>query len=264
MKTIKQTIGGILAVFMIVAPFAVVAAPDPGDFRCIIRNADDTADIIVGVPHHSTTTYSVLGQRLNQDGCSMYYHDMDDFNMVSAGIELHPENYIVSVREEGLDIYDLQNSTAAFAAKVSTSTHATDIANAKDRANHTGSQAISTVTGLQTALDGKFAVPTGNTSQYIRGDGSVASMPAQENIQSVRVQTNGSGAYTWTFPTPFDETPRISIEVESNVAGLTTANITAVSSTSVSVQTARAINVLGILTLQSSPQLYVHIMAHDD
>jgi hypothetical protein len=39
------------------------------------------------------------------------------------------------------------------------------------RANHTGSQAISTVTGLQTALDGKEpSITAGTTAQYYRGD----------------------------------------------------------------------------------------------
>lgn len=36
---------------------------------------------------------------------------------------------------------------------------------------------ISQTTGLQTALDGKFAVPTGNTTQYLRGDGTTANFP---------------------------------------------------------------------------------------
>lgn len=70
------------------------------------------------------------------------------------------------------------------------------IANVLDRSNHTGSQAISTITNLQTTLtsladdiddladditalqSGKFDKPTGSTSQYIRGDGSLATMPA--------------------------------------------------------------------------------------
>lgn len=38
--------------------------------------------------------------------------------------------------------------------------------------------AISNVTGLQTALNGKFNQPSGTTAQYIRGDGSLAAMPA--------------------------------------------------------------------------------------
>ncbi len=42
-----------------------------------------------------------------------------------------------------------------------------------NRANHTGSQAIATVSGLQTALDGKEPIITaGTTGQYYRGDKS--------------------------------------------------------------------------------------------
>jgi hypothetical protein len=39
----------------------------------------------------------------------------------------------------------------------------------------THSHVIADVTGLQTALDGKFSVPTGDTTQYIAGDGSLIS-----------------------------------------------------------------------------------------
>lgn len=39
------------------------------------------------------------------------------------------------------------------------------------------SLAISKTTGLQTALDGKFPNPAGTSSQYIRGDGSLATLP---------------------------------------------------------------------------------------
>ena len=73
--------------------------------------------------------------------------------------------------------------------ETTTQLNARDTAN-RDRANHTGTQAISTVTGLQTALDGKQAVgdyatntaltnglatkentiTAGTTSQYWRGD----------------------------------------------------------------------------------------------
>ncbi|WDY60401.1 hypothetical protein [Pseudomonas sp. PSKL.D1] len=38
--------------------------------------------------------------------------------------------------------------------------------------------AISQTTGLQAALDSKFATPTGTTAQYLRGDGSPATFPA--------------------------------------------------------------------------------------
>lgn len=55
--------------------------------------------------------------------------------------------------------------------------------------SHTHS--ISEVTGLQTALDSKFATPTGTTSQYLRGNGSLATFPT--NVSSF---TNDSGYLT--------------------------------------------------------------------
>lgn len=53
------------------------------------------------------------------------------------------------------------------------------------------SLAISKTTGLQTALDGKFAVPTGTTAQYLRGDGTTATFPT--NLSAF---TNGPGYIT--------------------------------------------------------------------
>ncbi len=37
--------------------------------------------------------------------------------------------------------------------------------------------AVSDVTGLQSALDGKYDTPTGNISQYVRGNGSISTLP---------------------------------------------------------------------------------------
>jgi len=54
--------------------------------------------------------------------------------------------------------------------------------------------AIVDITGLQTALDGKFDDPTGSTSQYLRGDGSLATFPTipAAQIQSDWTQTNNA------------------------------------------------------------------------
>lgn len=51
---------------------------------------------------------------------------------------------------------------------------------------------ISQVTGLQTALDGKYAIPTGNTTQYLRGDGSIATFPTPSS-GTVTSITAGAG-----------------------------------------------------------------------
>lgn len=52
---------------------------------------------------------------------------------------------------------------------------------------------ISQTTGLQTALDGKYPIPVGTTSQYLRGDGSLATFPS---IPAAQVQSD------WNSVTP--------------------------------------------------------------
>lgn len=50
---------------------------------------------------------------------------------------------------------------------------------------------IADVTGLQTALDGKFATPVGTALQYVRGNGTLATLPT-----AVSTFTNDSGYLT--------------------------------------------------------------------
>lgn len=71
-----------------------------------------------------------------------------------------------------------------------------------NRTNHTGTQAIGTITGLQSALDGKFPNPTGTTVQYIRGDGTLANFPTIPIVNngtltmSVSAGLTGSSTFT--------------------------------------------------------------------
>lgn len=57
------------------------------------------------------------------------------------------------------------------------------------------SLAISKTTGLQSALDAKFATPAGTTVQYVRGDGSLATLPAPGagTVSSITAGTGLSG-----------------------------------------------------------------------
>jgi len=54
---------------------------------------------------------------------------------------------------------------------------------------------VSQTTGLQAALDGKYPVPTGTTAQYVRGDGSLATLPAPGTgtVTSITAGTGLSG-----------------------------------------------------------------------
>lgn len=99
------------------------------------------------------------------------------------------------------------------------------------RGNHTGTQAISTISGLQSALDakadnadlaGKFDIPTGTTSQYIRGDGSRAAFPT---IPPGTVTSVGLSAPTGfsVSGSPVSNSGTLTLAYASGYTGFTTA-----------------------------------------
>lgn len=91
------------------------------------------------------------------------------------------------------------------------------------RANHTGTQAISTVVGLQAALDAKFANPSGTTAQYLRGDGSLATFPT-----AVSAFSNDAGYLTsitsGNVTTALGFTPSRAITLTTTGSGAATFN----------------------------------------
>jgi hypothetical protein len=66
---------------------------------------------------------------------------------------------------------------------------------------------VAQVTGLQTALDGKLAVPTGTTAQYVRGDGSLATLPLARRIETYSGTTDANGRITVTYGTAYPAVP---------------------------------------------------------
>lgn len=102
-----------------------------------------------------------------------------------------------------------------------------------DRANHTGAQAISTITGLQTALDAKQALDTGLTSwagvTRASGFDTFAATPSSANLRSLLTDETGSGAAVFatspTLVTPALGTP--SSGTLTNCTGLPIAGIAA-------------------------------------
>ncbi len=131
---------------------------------------------------------------------------------------------------------------------------------------------LTSITGLSTALDGKAALShthatneINNLTQFV--DNRIASTSATGTpmgVQRVRVQTDASGSYTWNFPAPFATStiPVVSVTPEDATASASTdVRITSVSNTSVTVQASRITTVLGLLSLNSTPQIYVHLTA---
>jgi len=84
-------------------------------------------------------------------------------------------------------------------------------------------QAWSTITSTPTTLSGygitdaatsaqlatKLTIPTGTTAQYVRGDGSLATLPTAKRIESYIGVTDSNGLLTVTYPTAFPAVPSV-------------------------------------------------------
>jgi len=66
---------------------------------------------------------------------------------------------------------------------------------------------ISQTTGLQTALDTKFNAPTGTALQYVRGDGTLATLPTAKRVETYAGTTNAAGQVTVTYSSAFSTVP---------------------------------------------------------
>lgn len=114
-------------------------------------------------------------------------------------------------------------------------------------------------------IAGKYTAPVGTTAQYLRGDGSLATMPTVKVSQCIRATTAAGGTYTFTYPTAFAANPIINIDVEDSSTDTITPKITAVSTTATSIALSRtsAVTILGIsvLGVASNVATVVHICA---
>ena len=87
---------------------------------------------------------------------------------LQAALDGKAPTSLVTAATDGLMAYGDKIKLDGIAT--SATVNATDAA-LRDRATHTGAQAISTITNLQSTLDGKEStVPAGTTSQFYRGD----------------------------------------------------------------------------------------------
>ncbi len=122
-----------------------------------------------------------------------------------------------------------------------------------------------TTTALTSGLTAKYNIPAGTTSQYVRGDGSLAAFPS---IPSAPVKysgaTNGSGVYAVTYPSAYGSVPNVVI----TVVGGTNKDSAVLTSTTTgfSVLVERRSDVLGLLpsyapvTPSSTPTATVNVI----
>lgn len=93
--------------------------------------------------------------------------------------------------------YTAAEKTKLAGIAASATANATDAA-LRDRSTHTGSQAISTITDLQTTLDAKLAASNGTASGLVLNDGYTEEIFAVTGTTPALSPTNGS-IQTWTL-----------------------------------------------------------------
>ena len=62
---------------------------------------------------------------------------------------------------------------------------------------------------VASALAGKLNNPTGTTSQYLRGDGSLSTLPAARRIETYAGTTDANGLITVIYPSAYPVTPNV-------------------------------------------------------
>lgn len=81
---------------------------------------------------------------------------------------------------------------------------------------------MSSVNGLTTALNGKFDTPAGTTSQYVRGDGSLATLPGSTtlsfNNSASRAFTTSTGAAGFQVSSSRNSIVNYNITIDTSVS----------------------------------------------
>lgn len=143
------------------------------------------------------------------------------------------------------------------------------------RLNDLGEGKISGLIGHLATLSSGIATLSSqvsdNTSNIVLNSAYISNLNSiigSSTVQKIRAQTDTSGVYTWTFPQSYatSTVPIVEITVEDGTSGAVwNHRITAISSTSVSVQITKStsVTILGIsvLGVAASPQAFVHLTA---
>lgn len=228
----KIMLGAVLAGSLIIGAQLAIAAGY--DWHFSTRNSTDTADVSTDLnisgsfPEILVTNPATrLPEILQMAGAFDVNFDTDQVNVAIIGED--------KVNHLELDLAAINASLADKASSASVSSLSSSV-----------SSSLSSISSTLSAL------------------GSTTSVLASSSLKRIRVQTDTSGTYTWTFPTAFASgtVPVIMATPEDATAGASTdVRITSISNTSVTVQTSRITTVLGLLSLNATPQIYVHLTA---
>ncbi len=159
------------------------------------RNPGDTATLTRGVVPPAGGGIDGLMGYAGSSNLPVFYR-------IGAGLGLSSGN-LVALPQAWADITG--KPTLAPVATSGSYASLTGVPSSFTPAAHT--HAVADVTGLQTALNGKFATPTGTTAQYVRGDGTLATLPVARRIETYSGTTDANGRITVTYGTAYPAVP---------------------------------------------------------
>lgn len=169
---------------------------------------DSEGRAVVNVPWSDTdTTYTNANIKSMYEANSNTNAFTDAEQSKLSGIEVGAEENNIS-DVDATDLTDGGDTTLHY--------HTSD----RNRENHAGTQAISTVSGLQTALDGKSATSHNHSGVYEPADGTIL----KEADIGVTVQAYDTNNATTDTAQTFTAPQRTSIAVEDNTIDFSLAN----------------------------------------
>lgn len=245
-----------------------VASAAPYDWNYWFKAGDGITDVSTKMPTEATSTWALMGNGQGDINGSWYYINGDNGIIVSpASSEDAPYqagNFELGLSfgyiADHLDVSDLMDAHNKLSGEESTTSEGSDISNLQSEINSLGG-----------TLDiGAFMNRSASTSPYIAtstftgfmSGAMVTKLAATPTIQRTRVTTDGSGNYTWTFPTSFgSSTPIVSAVVEDSSSAFSNVQVTSVSGSSVTVHAGKLTSTLGILTLATNATVPVDLIA---
>lgn len=187
---------GCLTSLLALMPLAAIGAGD--DLFINQRNAANTATLTRQVTHPS----GVLDGLLAFDGATA----LPVFFTLGPGLSV--SSGVIDSVVTAPDWADITGKPTEFTPEAHT--HAAgDVVSGVLDDSRVPALAISKTTGLQSALDAKFNTPAGTIAEYVRGNGTLATLPVAKRLEGYTGTTDANGLFTVTYPVAFSATPSV-------------------------------------------------------
>lgn len=197
----------------------LAAYASPGDWRIILRNTDDTADVTQGVPTFTTSTPRLLGGRINDDSSSWYTLKSPLFFEAASG-PFGSNNYSIGLDSGAINVIDLTGTQDLLDAKASASSVST-LSSSVSSINTTMALINANLYGTSTLMYASDA----STTAGLMSDAETAKLAAMPSYVARSASTSTRLIATSTGAVGFQVSSARDSEVRYSATIVTTATI---------------------------------------